>query len=498
MKKMSHYSLLSDLIDLNDMLEQDRATGLDSRRKRDRRIGRGLQRGRKQPVLQLRAWLREIGDGGTHENGPQGARLYHLLCIALLVAGLLTGWGLASAALYYDGQQPINVVNAVLVLVLPQVLLLVVWLLTALPVRLPLFGRSGASLGFLNPGRLTAKLASLFAKRDDQGLALLWHPDNAAVLAPAARWLFSFWSQLFAFSFNIGILLCAFFLVSSSDLAFAWSTTLTISDTAFQQLLTAISTPWSSFLPEAVPGAELVANSRYYRFDEGTLAGAAATPQLASELGKWWPFLIASVTSYGLLPRLVTLAVSWVRFRHHLGRALCNLPGAPELLARMNSPLVSTLAAEPEQAFTIPADDSMTKQPASQYALQCPVIDWAGACTDEAIVTGLLADMGIRVQAFYPAGGRQSIEADAALSRTLCRESREGIGILVRAWEPPMLEFMDFLRAVRRQCGDRKPVIVLLMPDARGVTATDRDTWQLTLSQLRDPDLHVEVIGKAA
>ena len=59
------------------------------------------------------------------------------------MAGLLTGWGLASAALYYDGQQPINVVNAVLVLVLPQVLLLVVWLLTALPVRLPLFGRSG-------------------------------------------------------------------------------------------------------------------------------------------------------------------------------------------------------------------------------------------------------------------------------------------------------------------------------------------------------------------
>ncbi len=493
---MSHYALLSDLIDLDEVLEKDRATDLDSRRQRDRRIGRSVPHDRSRPVSQIRAWLHEITVGDAYKNGPQGARLYHVLCVALLVAGLLTGWGLASAALYYDGQQPINIVNAVLVLVLPQVLLLVVWLLTALPVRLPLFSHLGASLGFFNPGRLTGRLASLFAKRDDRGLALLWHSDNTAVLAPAARWLFSFWSQLFAFSFNIGLLLCTFFLVSSSDLAFVWSTTLTISDAAFQQLLTVFSAPWSAFLPEAVPSAELVSGSRYYRLDEGTLAGVAATPQLASELGKWWPFLITAVTGYGLLPRIATLAFSWYRFRHHLGRALCNLPGASELLARMNSPLVSTLAVEPEQAFKISADDSAVKQEACQYALQCAVVDWAGACVDEATVTGLLALMGIRVQAFYPAGGRQSTEADAVLGRSLCRESRVGIGILVRAWEPPMLEFMDFLSGIRRQCGDRKPVIVLLMGDAGGVTAVDRDTWQLTLGQLRDPDLHVEAIGE--
>ncbi len=167
------------------------------------------------------------------KNGQQGAHLYHVLCVALLLAGLLTGWGLASAALYYDGQQPINVVNAVVVLVLPQILLLVVWLLAAIPGRLSLFRHPGSTLGFLNPGRLAGHLAGPVRAKENQGLAMLWHPDNGAVLAPAARWLFSFWSQLFAFSFNIGILLCAFFLVSSSDLAFAWSTTLTISDTAF-------------------------------------------------------------------------------------------------------------------------------------------------------------------------------------------------------------------------------------------------------------------------
>jgi len=117
---MSHFSLLSDLIDLDGKLEKDSTTDLDSRRQRDRRFGRSLQHDRNQPVAQIRAWLHEITVGDAPKNGPQGARLYHVLCVVLLVTGLLTGWGLASAALYYDGQQPINVVNAVLVLVLPQ------------------------------------------------------------------------------------------------------------------------------------------------------------------------------------------------------------------------------------------------------------------------------------------------------------------------------------------------------------------------------------------
>lgn len=493
---MTHSSLLGDLIDLNEVLDADLALDLDERKHRDRSIGRRLQDYRNKPVYQIRAWLHETGRSVALKNGMQGARLYHALCLVLLIAGLLSGWGLASAVLYYDGRQPINIVNAVVVLVLPQILLLLVWLLTAIPGRLPLFRHIGSSLGFLNPGRLVAHLAGLFTKNGNPGLDSLWNPDNAATMAPATRWLFSFWSQLFAFSFNIGILLSIFFLVSFSDLAFVWSTTLNIGNESFHQLLKILSAPWAAIFPDAVPGAELVAKSRYFRLEEGSLAGTTAIPQLAVELGQWWPFLIAAVSCYGLLPRLLTLGISWYRFRHHLRRALCNLPGAPELLARMNSPLVSTLASEPEYALSLSEGRAETPSGKTHYAISCPIIVWSGAWTDEDEMRGSLSAMGIEAQEFLQAGGRQTTEQDLELLASLCRRKPEGVGILVKAWEPPMLDFLDFVRGIRRQCGQKKPVIVLLWGGQEGVYAADRETWRLTLAQLHDPDMHVEVMGQ--
>jgi len=487
---------LADLIDLNEALDADHGVDLEERKRRDRELGRKLQHWRNKPASQVRAWLNKIKPSSTRKNGLQGVRLYHVLCVALLVTGLLTGWGLASAVLFYDGKQPINIVNAVVVLVLPQILLLLVWLLAAIPGRLSLFRHLGSTLGFLNPGRLAGHLAGVFSGKQNQGLAMLWHPDNGAVLAPAARWLFSFWSQLFAFSFNIGVLTSAFFLVSFSDLAFVWSTTLTISDETLHQMLTTLSAPWAALVPDAVPGAELIAQSRYYRLDEGSLADTASTPQLAVALGQWWPFLITAVTCYGLLPRLLTLGISWYRFRHHLRKALCSLPGAPELLARMNSPLVSTLAEEPEHAFSIAVDNAAGKPVAMRYAVRCPIIDWAGACTTADEIATFLAAMGIEPLDFLRAGGRQSTEQDKELAASLCRDRPESIGLLVKAWEPPMLDFLDFVRGVRQQCGRKKPLIVLLRGGPDGVTAADRETWQLTLSQLADPDLHIESVGQ--
>lgn len=493
-----HSSPLGDLIELNEILAADPAIDLEQRKQRDRSIGRKLQHYRRKPVAQIHAWLQEINSAVARKHSLHGVRLYHLLCLALVITGLLTGWGLATAVLFYDGQQPINIVNAVVILVLPQILLLLLWLLTSIPVRLPLFTGIGATLGFLNPGRLAGHIAGLFNTEENRGLGMLWESDSIAILAPTTRWLFSFWSQLFAFSFNVGVLVAAFFLVFFSDLAFVWSTTLTISNDTFQQLLTTLSTPWSTLSPDAVPGAELIANSRYYRLDEGSLAGTAATtPQLAIELGQWWPFLIAALTGYGLLPRLLTLGVSWYRFQHHLRKALCNLPGSSELLARMNSPLISTLALQPEETYDMATSPTVDTPEVPGYAMRCPLIDWSGACNLPDEIHGALRNMGIEVLESLRAGGRQTTEQDEELVAKLCRHKPESVAILVKSWEPPLLDFLDFVRAIRHQCNSEKPIVILLWGGQDKVAASDRETWQLTLAQLGDSDLHVEIIGQA-
>jgi len=495
---MTHASLLSDLIDLNAALKSDGSIDLDTRKQRDRRIGQALQQRRSNPAKQLRGWLDRVQIQGWQRDGHAGGQLYRLLCVLLVIAGLASGWGLARTVLYYTGERPINVFNVLGMLVIPQILLLLFWILAALPRTIPLFSSLQSALRFLNPGRLAGRVAGLFSPHSRQGLEVIWDPGNAMVMAPAARWLFSFWSQLFSVWFNIGVLAAVSYLISFSDLAFAWSTTLNLDSAGFHRALQALSWPWHSVLPDAVPSPELIEISRYYRLEDGSLGASGAAPARAAQLGGWWPFLLAAIVCYGLLPRLLTLLVSWLRFRHHLSKALPRIAGAPELLARMNSPLVSTAARQPERPFRGVSSNDSPLQETAIAGTRCTVIDWSGAVgrgDDRQALEARLRTMGIEPLEFLAAGGARSTQQDNATIALLCRDAGAGVAVITRGWEPPLLEFVDFLHSVRARCSAQQAVIVLLWGGPDGVAERDRETWRSMLRQLKDPDLHLEVIG---
>jgi hypothetical protein len=496
--RMTHASLLTDLIDLTAALRSDSACDLDTRKLRDRKIGQALQQQRNSPAKQLRGWLDRVQIQGWKRDGHGGAQLYHLLCVVLVIAGLASGWGLARAVLYYTGERPINIFNAIGLLVVPQILLLLFWLLAAVPRTLPLFSSLQSALRFLNPGQLARRAATLFPPHGRHSLEVIWDPANALVMAPAARWLFSFWSQLFSVWFNIGVLAAVFYLISFSDLAFAWSTTLKLDNATFHRMLLTLSWPWHSVFPDAVPSLELIDISRYYRLDQGSLGSAGAAAGSAAQLGGWWPFLVAAIVTYGLLPRLLTLLVSWFRFRHHLGEALPRMPGAPELLARMNSPLISTAARRPEKAADRFSSIDTSPQETPIGGIQCTVIDWSasvGSVDNRHALVSRLRALGIEPLDFLAAGGVRSTQQDAAVIAALCSDATTGVAVITKSWEPPLLEFLDFLRSVRDRCSRRQAIVVLLWGGRDGVAERDRETWRSTVRQLKDPDLHVEALG---
>jgi hypothetical protein len=495
---MSHSSLLADLIDLESALRADSAAPLEDRKPRDRDIGKALQRYRNHPVRQLRGWMARVEIPEWRRNGHEGAQLYHVLCLILAVLGLAVGWGLARAVLYYTGEAPINIVHALGLLVLPQIVLLLLWTVSVLPWRIPLFASLQSALRFLNPGRLGRRLAGLFPQHARRNLEVVWDTENAVALAPAARWLFSFWSQLFSVWFNVGLLLAVAYLISFSDLAFAWSTTLKLNSASFHEMLGTLAWPWHTVYPDGVPSRELVEVSRYYRLDWGALSRDAAPADIAVRLGGWWPFLIAAIVCYGLLPRLLTLAISWYRFRHHLGEALPRLPGAPELLARMNFPLITTFAPGPAPAFEMPEGGVQSGDGLGAATTRCTVVEWAGSIDNDQSVAKRLRALGIEPVTFLEAGGSRSTKQDAATVESLCKGSDAAVAIVAKSWEPPLLEFLDFVQSVRERCGRGQPIIVLLCAGSDAVSDSDRETWQLTLRRLKDPDLHLEVLGAPA
>ena len=94
---------------------------------------------------------------------------------------------------------------------------------------------------------------------------------------PAARrfvkWQLLYWSQTAAVMFNVAALVTAVMLVTFSDLAFGWSTTLDVPAATASRIVQAIASPWASFAPLAVPSPELVEQSQFFRLERARCRG---------------------------------------------------------------------------------------------------------------------------------------------------------------------------------------------------------------------------------
>jgi hypothetical protein len=64
--------------------------------------------------------------------------------------------------------------------------------------------------------------------------------------------------------------------------------------------------------------------------------------------------------------------------------------------------------------------------------------------------------------------------------------------VFTKGWEPPLLEFADFLALLRDAVGPERTVTVVPI-DTRGrtVAAADRDVWASFLGRQPDPKLYV-------
>lgn len=211
----------------------------------------------------------------TQSNGAFDTRLqvpFWLWPLAVLI-----GWMIAAASLSYAPGGRLNV--------------LWLWFLWA---GLPLVGT------------LVAAGAALFG-RDRPWLfrwrhkAIHWYPKRIQ------RWQMLLGLQGFWMLVGLGMLLGFWTLLLFTDLAFGWSSTLLDGDRGPLGLFQVIASPWAPLWPSAVPDAALLEATRYLRID----------PQASGtdRAGDWWPFLMASLLFYNLLPRALLALVGLVRVR---------------------------------------------------------------------------------------------------------------------------------------------------------------------------------------
>lgn len=486
-------SRLAYAVDLLVQLKRDAECAEPELHRRDRALMPPDSVSLERPRL-LTRWLDRLRSAGYPLPGSTVASVFRVQLLVLSLAGLAVGWGVAAALFHYDGESPINVVHVLAVLVGLQLLLLLLLGLASLPRRcsriIPGLSVIQDILAWLSPGQITRTLArrlpaSVQGTFGETVGRWRWDAWSGRIL----KWAAVVSAQTFGVAFNLGALAAALYLVTFSDLAFSWSTTLVPDYERGRRITTALATPWARWLPEAVPSKDLIQSTLYYR--------QARVPPVENpaKRGGWWPFLVASIATYGLLPRVLLLGFGWWRF-HRTLRGAFTVAGADGVMDRLTTEAISTQAIQAESAGadtseTTPASDAAV--PAGRYW----VINWSGVEVNPARLRSEFdRRWGCGVIDLLAAGGGSGTASDnSTIKRVSDEPNSDGVIVLVKAWEPPVLDFLDFLSELRKQMGSgRNLMVVLLGLDADGVGAArdvDAEQWRRRLRTMEDEDLGV-------
>jgi hypothetical protein len=497
--------------------ERDRTIFLDS-------VRPGIKEGKTQDrQFIIQAWLNRRREEETAEDavlpGEGFASLYSSFRLFFVLAGLFSGAGAGLSFLGYTGDRPLNVFVYLSVFVFSQLLLLLLLLVLSI-YRLqkrsflsssPLYkaiGRFMIRTVLWAGKRISGKAGADRRSRMEAALGLIMSKGSTygfLIFLPVF-----ILTQLFAVGFNLGLLATTLFKVITADIAFGWQSTLQLSPAAVHALVQKIALPWSwlaSGYP-AFPSLAQIEGSRII-LKEGIYH--LSTPDLAS----WWPFLCFSVLFYGLLPRLLLFLGAAAAQRRHLG-ALDFRQGAYEqLLLRMTTPLVSTRGLRVDAAGSAvkeaEADNGGNVQAADDRSVGKNLLvmipdDIYSACSQHEIESAVKNRFAAAVTEIVRINEDSETDTEILANLQNSRRLEETDILLIQeAWQPPILEYLDFIKSLRQAIGPGPSIRIGLIgkPLANTIFTPVKDAnrkiWARKITAIGDPRIYaVGLVHNAA
>ena len=451
------------------------------------------------------AWMdaRLEAEPPLREMRQQVETTWHLTNAAMVVVGGLVGILAALGACYFDGPDRVNVLSVLAVLVGVPGLLLVPWGLAALPPRftrrIPLISGLAVLGRAINGGRMARWIWRGFPPRLRESMEVVFGRAgrHQALYAGLQKWAVLRWSQLLALAFQVTALGVFLVLVVFTDLAFGWNTTLTTGDAVrdaqrVHRITTGLAAPWRGLGVAAEPSLQLIEESRYFR--------AAAEPlssDQAARLGGWWRFVALVIGVYGVLPRAITWMISSLQLRRTLRASLQGNPGLSPMLRRLHRASLATEAETPETATSGESEETPTRAPTSAGGEAIvAVVNWSEVPLPAEIIARWWPQAPV-----WAAGGGTTVAADAEVAAQVAGKvagAQVAVLILVKAWEPPLMDFIDFVVALREASRARQVTILVLpvgLAEEDGelpmATAAQAQVWRRKIAGVGDPWLRV-------
>ncbi len=240
----------------------------------------------------------------------------------------------------------------------------------------------------------------------------------------------SFLSGVF---FSVGALISLLFIVTTSDIAFGWATTLNIKPQILANSLNTLAL-WQPICNSCIISEHLAQISQFNR-----LGGAVTKEQitLAKELGSWWRYLALLILVYGVIFRAILYTIATFIFREN----------------KIN------FTSEKNQEILEPISENYQNK----------------------INSNLLENREFKLIGYYLDIDNLNLKSNS---------NAKDIVVAIKSWEPPILDFFDYLEELQEENRGSKISIYLVGLNGK---AKDEDVkiWQRKLNELK---LNYEVI----
>ncbi len=469
----------------------------------------------------IKSWLdrrREMEKDTTGAKailpGEAFAETSRLLAYGLFILGGLSGIGLASFLLAYKGTAPLNISVYLGTTVFVQILLLLLMggLLLIRLIRPRLFYTSViysvlSRLIIALTGKLKQRIMTSLsgARREGLSATLGLVRGKKQIYGSLFYWPIFISAQLFGIGLNLGILGTTLLRVLGTDMAFGWQSTLQVSAGVVHGIVKWLAVPWSWFIPlelahptlAQIEGSRLVLKDGIYHL---------ATPDLVA----WWPFLCFAVLFYGLLPRIVLFFFGRMTRTYLIDKIELTHGACDQLVDRMATPQVqfgvrseTPGESRPNAAVATVSDEPPVEVDNASMDKKFFVLipdDIFEACSDKDLEITIGQTLGGHIVEKIRIGNTDTDETIAP-DRLIPNGSDNGwthILILQEAWQPPIIEDIAFIKALRHHLGDRTPILVGLIGKPKPetiftrVTPINWQTWKERLTALGDPYLRLE------
>jgi len=460
-------------------------------------------------------WLQERRSCENEEQGGQALlpgrmwyELYGLFWSLFSFLAFAAGGGICYSYLSYSGEQPVNVSLFLLVFVGFQLLLLfvlpVAWLLRKIR---GLDLRDSLLLSLINNG-LNRFLFRIRKSGFDQ-LGNQRKQQFAASLAAVQMrgkgygalffWPLFLLFQLFGIAFNLGVLGALLVKVASSDLAFGWQSTIQLSSEFVARWVQIIALPWSWLLEGSYPSLGQVEGSRMILKD-GFYHLASA------DLVSWWPFLCLAICCYCLLPRILLFVFGSMARKSSLASVSFSRAEHNQLQHRLLTPRLKTQVVQEvqkeqagdlnqaiiEKAVVVQEEATKRGTGAAVNGILLALIpdELFDECSKEELTAYCEQRFGYKVQDTIRIYEQYENLQDASVPLLVLQE----------AWQPPILELINFLKQLRGNCEEQTHIIVALIgkPTAdtllTPVAKLDLQIWQQKIALLADPYLQLAAL----